>query len=349
MEYFSGRYRNERSGQSLIELLVAMGVSVVVFAAALQLFAVSFSINTRGKDIQSATTIAQETLYAIRMVAEHNWWDIARLNRDDGSGTTMYHLDAVGAPQEGETSIVRNGKSFTIYFTIENVERVVDDSEPPHVVADPSTLKISVFVSWRIGGGRVMATQYITSHQVQTLLETWPSATISHLQDSTVTSMNGYLWSGWESGGTHTCNVLGVLRLANEDGCGTGSYFESGFVMSEEINFHSAQNSDGIGFLHVVWIGNRPDDSRLSLSVLPEGGDWIFLADLVTPLVPIGIGQNIDTSTFRLRVDFESSSDGAATPSLSGIILYWVNGHVPERLDDGMNGFHSIYIPFPSS
>ena len=153
-------------GQSLIEVLIAMAVSVVLLGAAAQLFVTSFTIDTRSKDIQNATLLAQELLRDVVARAEDSWNTIYNTQKDE----TQYYLDASSTPAVGATTTVRADKTFTMYFTVDNVSRDVDDDiEDPYDPGndDPQTQKITAHVLYSvIGAGQtkdISFVQYVTS------------------------------------------------------------------------------------------------------------------------------------------------------------------------------------------
>lgn len=169
---------NSKSGQLLMEVLVAIAAVALVASLATQLILTGM----RGNKISSETNVAlgfsEESFEAVRSIAAEKWQDIFNLEK---YGQNYYPQIQSGkwVVATGTESIVINELDYSRSFIVQNVCRDVStriitgfaDSDGTATtcftsggVFDPSTQAITVSILWP-DADAVSATEYITRWQ----------------------------------------------------------------------------------------------------------------------------------------------------------------------------------------
>jgi len=181
-------------GQSLIEILIGLVIGVVIIGAVAGLLIISLRSDSETKSIQTASSLAQDSINKIRSLSESDWNKIYNLLR--GSTSTHYIFynasSSVFDVLSGYETSTFEGKIFRRYFYVEDVNRnqcgvgsistssitpscAVGQSWPPpvsRVDLDPSTLKITAAAFWNNDQRNVKISQYITRAQNQVFQQT---------------------------------------------------------------------------------------------------------------------------------------------------------------------------------
>jgi len=153
----------QNSGQSLMEIIIGMAVATIFIGASVGAISLILRSNYDVRTTQIADSLTQEYLNALQTVSEKNWHDIYDLN---GKGSSsQFYLIASGttfAILSSATTTIMEEKSFTRYFSVENVNRdgsgnIVETGGNE----DPSTQKITATIDWE-GGRSLDKTQYLT-------------------------------------------------------------------------------------------------------------------------------------------------------------------------------------------
>lgn len=190
MEKYSTKFKVQSlkfkvNGQSLIEVLIAISVGAILIGAATATIIPVLRSNLETRTVQIAGSLAQEYLDNLRSLAESNWYQIYNPPSAKGAGSQffLFPTGVTYAITSGATSIMAEGRTFTRYFSIENVNRnlcgvsdiTIDAatscaSGPGNsgITEDPSTQKITSIVSWTAGGsagGQINKVQYLTRSQ----------------------------------------------------------------------------------------------------------------------------------------------------------------------------------------
>ncbi len=196
------------SGQSLVEILIAVGIGAILIGAATATIIPVLRSNLETRTVQIAGSLAQEYLDNLRSLAESNWYQIYNPPIAKGPSSQFY-LNATSTTYEilsGAASTVAEGRTFTRYFSIENVSRnlcgasditteaISSCASGPGssgIAEDPSTQKITSVVSWTAGGsagGSINKVQYFTRSQNKVFIQTdWSGGTG---QEGPITSEN---------------------------------------------------------------------------------------------------------------------------------------------------------------
>lgn len=164
-------------GQSLIEILVALGIGVILIGGVTALISVNMRSSAESKMTQAASSLTQEVIDGAKSKAEADWNAFYALAK--GSANKYYIASSTNAITVGMEPITVSGYGFNRYFYSEDVRRtqcgigipstdvatVSCDSNFPlgatDIVEDPSTQKIVVVVEWA-GGRSIMQEQYVS-------------------------------------------------------------------------------------------------------------------------------------------------------------------------------------------
>lgn len=144
-----------REGQTLIEILIGLGVAAIIIGGAVYSIVFTLSSGTENQKKQAATGLATELISQVRTVADADWLGVYNLPNKGTS--TSYYIMASGsiliATSGYETAIIDN-EDYEIFFSLENVSRDVSDdiTESGGGTDDPSTQKVTVKIRWPAGG-----------------------------------------------------------------------------------------------------------------------------------------------------------------------------------------------------
>jgi len=145
---------NSKSGQSLIELLIAIGIAGIFISGATLSVDVALRSTTQNKQAQPASQLAQELLDAVVVAARANWQgNIANPPIVLGA---PYVITAAGASAAGTEFKDLNGLRYTRSFAVADVSPV-----------DSSKKSITVTVTWPVGAslGTVTLARIVTRNQ----------------------------------------------------------------------------------------------------------------------------------------------------------------------------------------
>ncbi len=165
-------------GQSLIEVLIGLGISVIMITAATSsLFLVLRSSGTNTQT-QIAGGLATALLGNVNGLATSRWRAAYDLNRGETSHYYIATTSGAFAADPGEETLLISDIAFTRYFFIENVSRdpVTQDIEDPYNAAndDPSTLKVTVRITWDlpVNSGKLETVSYLTRWNPESAYQT---------------------------------------------------------------------------------------------------------------------------------------------------------------------------------
>ena len=138
-----------RSGQSLIEVLVAIAVGTIMIIGAAALISPALRTSSTVKNMQAAAALGKELYENVRSVSEANWHSIDFLAT---SSANIYHLSTSTSPftvVAGSESVSVGTSTYTRYFYLDDVYRngsyKIDSTG---LNRDPSTKKLTVVYQW---------------------------------------------------------------------------------------------------------------------------------------------------------------------------------------------------------
>lgn len=150
MERLNNALFRGTSGQSLIELLVALGLSVTVMMMALGLMRFLIHLGASDPIAQAGALVARQAADAAAQAAAGSWDTVAGTQAG-----TQYHIAtstngftlALGA-----ATFMVNGIMYTNYVTVDSVFRSATDTIAAIGTDDPATKKITAVSLWTYGG-----------------------------------------------------------------------------------------------------------------------------------------------------------------------------------------------------
>ena len=182
------KFTTNTRGQSLVEILIAIGIGAILIGGATTAIIAILRSNLETRNVQIATSLSQEYLDSVQSLAESNWHIIYSPSSGKGSSSQFY-LTASStsfAIVAGIASTAVEGRTFTRYFSIENVNRNLCGADEISTDAsstcasgpgsvgitdDPSTQKITVTVSWPENRS-ISRTQYLTRNIDRVFVQT---------------------------------------------------------------------------------------------------------------------------------------------------------------------------------
>jgi len=155
---------NKRSGQSLVEVLVAVVIGVIIITAAVTLITPALQGNTKAMRVQAGSAVGKQLLDNVVVFANANWDNLTALAT---SSANKYYLNTSSSPftaATGTENVTVGSTTFNRYFYIDDVYR---DSASNGAISgsgiyyDPSTKKATVIYTWPAGATATMHT-YLT-------------------------------------------------------------------------------------------------------------------------------------------------------------------------------------------
>jgi type II secretory pathway pseudopilin PulG len=167
MNFFN--FKKNQKGQMLVEILVAVVVAGIVIGGVAGVIGVSLVTSKKTKQVTVANGLAQQDIEAIKTVAQSSWVDLycppSGVCPGDKGTTSTYSVILNGSAWEFQSGLATStidGLSFGHYFYVENVNR----DEGGDIVTsggseDPSTQKVTVYITWSGGGSEFSLSEYI--------------------------------------------------------------------------------------------------------------------------------------------------------------------------------------------
>lgn len=145
------RIGNYQKGQSLVELMIAIGISAILVGGISTTYITSLKSNANARLSSVSAQLAQELYDNIKALSDSNWNSIYLLIK--GSN---YFLNLSGntfAVSQGTDTVLIDGVSYTRYFIVNNVSRDGSGAIASSGGADdPSTQVVTAYVSWASSG-----------------------------------------------------------------------------------------------------------------------------------------------------------------------------------------------------
>lgn len=160
------RFKNV-SGQSLFEIIVAIGVAALIIGSTTTAIVISLQSDRNNIATQKAYAIAEEMLSNVGSYAEANWGTLYRQSDKTSSG--QYHLEVVSTSSTSTRLGIATGTdsiafsfsatsteenlTYTTWFHIEDIQRNTNQAiVTSGGTNDPSTQSITAHVSWTVSG-----------------------------------------------------------------------------------------------------------------------------------------------------------------------------------------------------
>ena len=139
------RTGRERSGQSIIEILVAVAIGAILIIGGVGLIAPTFQTNKAATTTESASVVGSGLMDSVRVWADGNWNGLLSL----ATGTTnKYFLHTTSSPftvASGTEAVSIATTTFVRYFSVADVFRDSSGNVTGTGNYDPSTKQITVY------------------------------------------------------------------------------------------------------------------------------------------------------------------------------------------------------------
>lgn len=150
---------NEREGQSLAEVLVAVAVGTILVVAAVTIIAPMLRGSTTLSNTQVAVAFGKELLENARVWSETDWHNIASV----ATSSTFYYFSSTSTPfvvATGTEYIAVATTTYLRYFYLEDVGRDAAGAIAAGGSYDPSTKKATVVYGWTSGPTSTMSSYF---------------------------------------------------------------------------------------------------------------------------------------------------------------------------------------------
>lgn len=134
---------NFEKGQSLIELLVAIGIFVIIVSSLVVFILDSYIFGFLAEEITKANSLAEEGIEAAKSIKDDSWENLTL--GDHGLKISGNHWEFQGAPEDISTQLEEGA---TRVITIENI--------------DADRKKVISRVNWNLGEGRPQEIKIVT-------------------------------------------------------------------------------------------------------------------------------------------------------------------------------------------
>jgi len=200
-----------KSGQSLIEVLIAMAVGTITILAAVTVLTLMLRIGKQDVSFQTAAFLEQEVVDKLLVTADRDWQEVAETSDDE-----TYYLKTTEAKGfeivEGTKTVDIDGVNYTYYIEFDEVNRSDSGAISSSGSSDPSTRKVELSVTWKFQGDDEISTvtKYITRSKNEVFRQTNWSGGPTTPSDETV---NAITHRFYESEGLDFVFQPGLLKI----------------------------------------------------------------------------------------------------------------------------------------
>lgn len=212
------------AGQSIIEVIVALGIFLIIVTSSVIAVLASFSVTRLAQEKTQAVNLATEGLEAVKSIRNQNWDNLVTGNYGVVNNNGVWSL----SPQAD----LDPSAKFTRLISINDVNRDLNhDLLTTGGTLDPETKKISSQVTWNFTPTRfntVTMTLYLTNWQLSRIkLLATPTPTLTPTPTTVPNSCASYCQSllyttGTCRANTNQCRSNGEVYVAAGDAFCTG-------------------------------------------------------------------------------------------------------------------------------
>jgi len=271
-------------GQSLVEILISIGIIAIVGASITGAIATMMRVNLETKNAQVASGLIKRIMDEAKGLAESDWSKIYNLS-PKGAGSQFYPT-ASGTTLtilSGATTTIIEAKEFTYWFSVENVNRTkcglgditalattscptTEGASESEIYEDPFTQKITGYVSWQPGSHQITATQYISRKRNLSFLQTdWSG---DYGQEIFATTTSGAIVNNKFSTSTNVSySDSGKLIVISPS--------SNGSLISSTYDTFSTKT----GFNTIMWQGTKPSGTNVKFQIAASDssdGPWSY-------------------------------------------------------------------------
>lgn len=177
----------KQSGQSLIELLIALGLGVIFITGAISVLTVTLRLSSETTHGQPALELAREASEQLRTLVNNDWHVLDALARD---GATEYSVSTTTTFYEispGSRTVALNGVDYNVSFVLDPVYRDGTDAIAESGTLDPSLVKVTARAAWMRYGQEndVRIATYLARIKNRVWLQTdWSTGPVGELVDA---------------------------------------------------------------------------------------------------------------------------------------------------------------------
>jgi len=165
------KYLKIKTGQSLVEILVALAVGIIFVLGVMIVMQSSLKMGKDSEKIQTSASLARELMDNVKVFAESDWHNIYNLAT---TSANHYYLNTTSSPftaSSGDETIMVGTTTYTRYFYVEDVYRDGSGNISQSGTFDPSTKKVTVGVRW-IGSNDRFISTYLTRSKNNIFVQT---------------------------------------------------------------------------------------------------------------------------------------------------------------------------------
>ena len=303
-------------GQSLIELIVGIGIGVLFITAAIGIITVALRIDFQNTYAQTASELAQEMIEQVGTFANADWHNI-----DSLPSSTPYSLATSSGffvAESGSSTVVLGNASYDVSFMTEWVYRTNAEviTTPENGSWDPSTLKIVVVAEQTnlpANAPRITLSHYLTRIRDRVWIQTnWANGSSAFIGPTTDSPATGAFANATNT----TWNVSGQLTIADPT---KNLQITAGSGIDPA--HHYAWN-DVIGWIDFIYYSNVSVGSTISGYASSSAGD-IALDCSTTPNGNICVtAPGSGVSEFKVSQDVGGILSGFAWSDSLGWISF---------------------------
>jgi hypothetical protein len=323
-------YMKRTHGQSIIELLVAMAFSLILFPALFTMFYLSREGKAQQIERTKAVAIATEAQEALRSIRERGWEQFVLFSNE-----ISYHPVQSGSQwslASGTETIDRFTRSIVFSAVMRNSAGAIVSSGG---TIDPSTRRATVTVSWLTPLPSSVATVvYLTRHtniiQVDTTEADFNAGTQTHTE--VVNLSGGEIVLSSTGGFGDWCTPALTITALDLPKSGVANAISA---IQGQIAVGTGENASGISYANVlVSDPAHPTDPVASMSGTFDGyktndvfteADYAYLAT--------------DTNSKEIEIISLSSVDGSGKYSEAGYFNAPGNGNAEGVVTSGAVGY----------
>ncbi|MEK7149908.1 MAG: prepilin-type N-terminal cleavage/methylation domain-containing protein [Patescibacteria group bacterium] len=321
----------KKRGQSLIEILVGLGVGAIIIIGVSTLMVSNLKSSLSVKVNQAASSLAQELINSVKSIAESDW-RLVYSNLSKGSAYNYYVATSTKSIVPGTETITAENRNFTRSFYVDNVNRdlcSIGDITASSSIAcplgpgtsgitnDPSTQKITAVVKDSGGNNILSAFEYVVRKRNISFIQTdWsagsgqegpitsPNSAFSASTNITYTSSTGSIYTTAASGTL----ISSTIDTGMASGTAPNFIIWKGQLNGGTVKFQIASSNNSSGPWTYLGPAGTSDEST----------DWYSAASDVS--MPISLALHNNKRYFRYKVFLYL---GTHSPGINDIIINW--------------------------
>lgn len=177
----------KKSGQSLIELIIAIGLGIIFITGAIGALTVTLRLSSETNHGQPALELARELSEQLRTVVNNDWHALNGLSLNGSTEYTVSTTTTFYEITEGSKTTTLNAIDYSVRFVLDPVYRDGNNAIAAMGTLDPSTIKVTAIASWQSYGQEndVRFSTYLTRIKNRVWIQTdWSTGPVGALVDA---------------------------------------------------------------------------------------------------------------------------------------------------------------------